>query len=98
MAHVVEGVNKFYSSHGKKELLENYVSALPFIVPKSVPELESQLLETEAKNLSKIEALQQEHNKEFEEMKEALEMYSKQYSKLESKLNALTGSEKKQEE
>jgi hypothetical protein len=49
MGHVVAGVDKFYSSHGKKELLENYASALPFILPKTVPELETELRTTESK-------------------------------------------------
>lgn len=59
MAHKVKGIPQSYSSHETEELLKNYESALPSLVPKSVPELEMQLEKSEEEKDKRIRFLEQ---------------------------------------
>jgi integrase len=59
MAHKVKGIAASYSSHEIEELLKNYESALPYLVPKSVPELEAQLEKNEEEKDKRIKFLEQ---------------------------------------
>ncbi|HLN90116.1 MAG TPA: site-specific integrase [Candidatus Binatia bacterium] len=49
MAHKVKGVDQSYSSHDFKELLIKYETALPYLIPKSVSVLQSELVQQETK-------------------------------------------------
>ena len=58
MAHKVAGIAQSYSSHEPKELLKIYESALPYLIPKSVPELEAKLEKSEADKDRRIKFLE----------------------------------------
>ncbi len=49
LGHKVKGIDSSYSQHNIEELLESYVSALPYLVPKTVSALEAELKTTESK-------------------------------------------------
>jgi integrase len=49
LGHKVKGIDSSYSQHNIEELLESYVSALPYLVPKTVSALETELKTTESK-------------------------------------------------
>jgi integrase len=71
MAHKPKGIAQSYSEHTIKELLESYVKALPFLIPKTVSALENELKNTE----SKFRNQQQQ----IEELREKMELlYPKQ--------------------
>jgi integrase len=59
MAHKVAGIAQNYSSHDCKELIGKYESALPYLVPKSVSELEIQLEKNEEEQSKRIKFLEQ---------------------------------------
>jgi integrase len=59
MAHKVAGIAQNYSSHDCKELIGKYETALPYLVPKSVSELEIQLEKNEEEQSKRIKFLEQ---------------------------------------
>ena len=54
MAHKIKGIAQNYSSHDFKELLSKYESALPYLVPKSVQELQDELIKSETEKEKRI--------------------------------------------
>jgi hypothetical protein len=72
LAHKVKGIASSYSSHTVKELMESYIKALPYLVPKSVPELENKIKETENK-FKKQQHKIEEQDKKIEELEDHFE-------------------------
>ena len=59
MAHKIAGIAQNYSSHDCKELIGKYETALPYLVPKSVPQLEAELEKSEEEKSKRIKFLEQ---------------------------------------
>jgi hypothetical protein len=59
MAHKVAGIDQNYSSHEATELQKKYETALPFLIPKSVPELEAELEKSEEEKDKRIKFLEE---------------------------------------
>jgi hypothetical protein len=64
LAHKIKGIDGKYSNHTVKEIMECYIKALPYLVPKTVSALETELKETETENKTQ--------NKEIRAMREVL--------------------------
>ncbi len=56
MAHKAKGIAQSYSDHNISELMQAYIQALPYLIPRTASQIEAELTETKAEtNLIKTE-------------------------------------------
>jgi len=104
MAHKIKGVDAHYSSHDFKELLIKYESALPYLIPKSIGELEAEVQQRTKENEQQqkaIDVIKEEHKKENEEQNAKIANMENQFKEFvnlirDGKLHVVTKDDKQQ--